>query len=335
MLDLDGDGLELTRADGSILFDHNADLIRTATGWIGSDDGILVRDLNGNSTIDSGLELFGIDTLKADGSYAVNGFDALGDLDTNGDCQITAVDAAWSQIKVWRDLDQDGVSDAGEVVGLDALGITRIGVSGSPVNATGGTQAGTTVAGNLIAQSASFTRSVAGVSVNRTVGAIDLESNPFYREFTVSVPLTEQARALPTMQGSGRARDLAEAVSLNPLLGMGLATFSTATTRDEQRALLDPLLTEWAQSSDFWQRLETTLDGNVTISGLPVGMSEVQYRNLVGILEVFNGERFYSSGAGGTVMTAGTTRSDTTDAVTLVTRAGYGIAPSEHCCSDS
>ncbi|WP_179106840.1 calcium-binding protein [Variovorax sp. KK3] len=327
MLDLDGDGLELKRADGSILFDHNADTIRTGTGWIGSDDGILVRDLNGNGAIDSGRELFGIDTVKADGSDAVNGFDALADLDSNADGQLTAADLAWGEVKVWRDLDQDGVSDAGEVVGLDALGITRIGVAGSAANTTGGTQAGSTVNGNLIAQSASFTHTVDGVSVSRTVGAIDLESNPFYREFMGVVPLTEQARSLPDMQGSGRARDLAEAASLSASLGISLAAFSTATTRDAQRTLLDPLLTEWSQSSDFWQSLETTLDGNVKISGLPAGMTEAQYRNLVGVLEVFNGERLYSTGAQGTAMTAGTTRTDSTDAATLVTRAGYGLAP--------
>ena len=37
MLDLDGDGVELRRADGPILFDHDADTIRTGTGWLGSD----------------------------------------------------------------------------------------------------------------------------------------------------------------------------------------------------------------------------------------------------------------------------------------------------------
>ncbi|WP_272947420.1 calcium-binding protein, partial [Variovorax sp. JS1663] len=327
MLDLDGDGLELKRADGSVLFDHNADGIRTGTGWIGADDGILVRDLNANGSIDSGRELFGIDTLKSDGSNAVNGFDALGDLDSNADGQLNAADLAWNSLQVWRDLDQDGVSDAGELFHLDALGISRIGVNGSATNATGGTQAGSTVNGNLIAQSASFTREVDGAQVDRSVGAVDLESNPFYREFTVPVPLTEQARALPSMQGSGRARDLAEAVSLSPTLATSLAAFSSATTRDAQRALLDGLLTQWAEGSDFWQSLETTLDGNVTISGLPVGMTEAQYRNLLGVLEVFNGERFYSTGANGMPLTAGTTRTNTTDTATNITRAGYGIAP--------
>ncbi|WP_162573208.1 calcium-binding protein [Variovorax sp. PBL-H6] len=327
MLDLDGDGLELKRADGSVLFDHNADTIRTATGWLGADDGILVRDLNANGTIDSGRELFGIDTIKSDGQNAVNGFDALADLDSNADGQLNDADLAWGSLQVWRDLDQDGIADAGELFSLDALGISRIGVVGSTTNATGGTQAGTTVNGNLIAQSASFTREVDGVQVNRTVGAIDVESNPFYREFTVAVPLTEEAKGLPQMQGSGRARDLAEAVSLSPTLGISLSAFGSATTRDAQRAQLDELISQWAQGSDFWQSLETSLDGNVKISGLPTGMTEAQYRNLVGVLEVFNGERFYSTGANGITMTAGTTRTTTTDAATNVTRAGYGIAP--------
>jgi hypothetical protein len=50
--------------------------------------------------------------------------------------------------------------------------------------------------------------------------------------------------------------------------------------------LLDDLLAQWAKGSDFWQSLETSLDGNVKISGLPAGMTEAQYRNLVGVLEI-------------------------------------------------
>ena len=122
---------------------------------------------------------------------------------SNTDGQLDAADLAWNSLQVWRDLDQDGVSDAGELLGLEAMRISRIGAVVSTTNATGGSQAGTTVNGNFIAQSASFTREVDGVQANRTVGAIDLESNPFYREFTMAAPLTEQAKALPRMQGSG------------------------------------------------------------------------------------------------------------------------------------
>ncbi len=230
MLDLDGDGLELKSASGSILFDHDADGIRTGTGWIGSDDGILVRDLNGNGAIDSGRELFGVDTLKSNGQKAVNGFDALRDLDSNADGNFTAADAAWRSVKVWRDLDQDGVSDAGELFTLEQLGISRIGVVGA---ATGG-QAGTTINGNFVAQSATFTKD----GQTKTVGAVDLENNTFYREFTDTIELTAQAKALPRMQGSGRARDLSEASSLSPALAAVVGAFAAGTTRGTQRANL-------------------------------------------------------------------------------------------------
>src|SRR6185369_5504876 len=88
VLDLDGDGIEATaiNPNAPILFDQNADGIKTATGWINSDDGIVVMDVNGNGTIDSGRELFGDNTLLPDGSLAANGFAAIGqyDLDANG-----------------------------------------------------------------------------------------------------------------------------------------------------------------------------------------------------------------------------------------------------------
>ena len=66
VLDLDGDGLELISANGTVLFDHNADGIKTGTGWAAPNDGLLVRDLNGNGLIDCGRELFSIGTFYAD-----------------------------------------------------------------------------------------------------------------------------------------------------------------------------------------------------------------------------------------------------------------------------
>jgi Ca2+-binding RTX toxin-like protein len=298
MLDLDGDGLELSAASGSTLFDHDADGIRTGTGWIGSDDGILVRDLNGDGSITSGRELFGDQTVKTNGQLAGNGFDALADLDSNGDGQFTSADAAWNSVQVWRDLDQDGISDAGELFGLDDLGISRIGVTATATNAPGGTQAGSTVNGNLIAQSASFTQtSSEGVVTDRTVGAVDLEANAFYREFGDTVTLSEAARALPQMQGSGRARDLGEAVTLSTQLESSLSAFSAAATRDAQRALLDGLIDAWADSSGYRgtiaQSLGTT-EPYVTYQ-MPQGVSAGEFQRLVGVLEVFNGERFYSA----------------------------------------
>ena len=63
-LDLDGDGIETRGADGRVLFDHDGDGIKNGTGWVRSDDGLLVLDRNSNGTIDNGGELFGVDTTQ-------------------------------------------------------------------------------------------------------------------------------------------------------------------------------------------------------------------------------------------------------------------------------
>lgn len=121
-LDLDNDGIETIAVAGfsGSLFDYNNDGIRTATGWVSADDGLLVRDLNGNGIIDNGSELFGDNTTLADGSKAAHGFAALAELDSNSDGKVDALDKAFNELKVWVDADSDGVSQASELHTLDA-----------------------------------------------------------------------------------------------------------------------------------------------------------------------------------------------------------------------
>ncbi|MDO9438628.1 calcium-binding protein [Hydrogenophaga sp.] len=319
VLDLDGDGLELKAVSSKLLFDHDADGVKTGTGWADADDGFLVRDLNGNGVIDSGQELFGEDTVKRNGQRAAHGFDALADLDANGDGNITSIDAAWSQLQVWRDLNQDGISQSNELSRLDALNITRIGVNGSGT----GPQAGQTINHNRVALSTTFTKEGA----DRTVGAIDLESNPFFSNIPAEhvdeignpVTLTKTAQALPQMNGSGMVRNLRAAMSLTGAaadeLEDAVVAFEAATTRGAQLAQVDVVITEWAQTSSYWSDLETTLGGTVTLTP-PEGMSKAEYRNLVAVLEAFNGSRFY--GAAGQPMPAGQT-ANTVNGVTTHT----------------
>jgi hypothetical protein len=92
VLDLDGDGLETLGLNlaSPVYFDHNADGIKTGTGWVKSDDAFLVLDRNGNGTIDDGRELFGDatplngkGTLDTSAGIAAEGFAALAKEDTN------------------------------------------------------------------------------------------------------------------------------------------------------------------------------------------------------------------------------------------------------------
>jgi len=127
-LDLDGDGLETVgiNASSPILFDHDADGVKTATGWVKADDAFLVFDRNGNGTIDTGRELFGDSTALYAGGLAADGFAALAQEDTNQDGLVSAADANWNSLRLWRDLNQDGVSQANELLTLASQGITAL-----------------------------------------------------------------------------------------------------------------------------------------------------------------------------------------------------------------
>jgi hypothetical protein len=265
-IDLDGDGIETVGipATGSpVLFDHNADGIRTGTGWLKGDDAWLVLDRNGNGSIDSGLELFGVDTditvtEPMPGSATVTtftrkaytGFEALRAQDTNRDGVLNTSDAAFGQVRLWQDLNGDGISQAGELNTLAAKGITSIALNETAANTNLGN-------GNSITGTATVRRSSGADThidaVGLTASNLNLSENPFYRQFPDQIPLTAAAKSAPEMGGSGWLRDLREAMSLGSsaagVLQSSVNTFAAQTTRTEQRARVDALVAAWAQTS--------------------------------------------------------------------------------------
>ena len=96
VLDLDGDGVETNEENSTVHFDHDNNGFAESTGWVGKDDGLLVRDLNNNGKIDNGTELFGNNTTLNNGQKAANGFEALADLDSNNDGIFNNQDTAWA-----------------------------------------------------------------------------------------------------------------------------------------------------------------------------------------------------------------------------------------------
>ena len=221
ILDLDNDGIELTPSNSVVLFDHNADGIKTGSQWAKSDDGILVRDLNGNGLIDSGRELFGdqtqISTVNAAGqtitTLAAHGFAALKALDKDAaglsDGIFNASDVAYADLKVWRDLNQDGISQSNELLGLAESGVSAINLTQTATQVTQG--------------KSTFTKTVSGIDANgnpvttsteQTVQNVNFTTNNFYRAFTDNPVVTAPAALVPEMHGSGQARDLRVAMSL-------------------------------------------------------------------------------------------------------------------------
>ena len=321
-LDLDGDGIEIRAADGRVLFDHNGDGVRIGTGWLGPDDGWLALDRNGNGTIDNGGELFGADTVKADGTKATDGFDALRDLDSNNDGVFDSKDNRFAEVRIWRDLNQDGVSQSkAGVVNTDlmarpalmkgpdelsmpanhriiSIGLDRVAARAGPGHgnlrpaacprATGGRQAATGV-----------------YNWDNTMASLDLQVNTFYRQFTRPITLTQQAKALPTLRGSGRVRDLNEAISLSADLGNHIQTYTEQTTRQGQLDRLDDFIKKWAATSrmkPLKAQAEALADSGVTLTyslaGLKAGTTAYNdFIKKLGIVERFMG--FTYGGANG------------------------------------
>lgn len=129
VLDLDGDGVELVSlANSNIYWDIDQDGFAEATGWVQADDGFLAIDANLDGIITDHSELFG--------SVAEDGFADLSLLDSNSDSVINASDAAFADLLVWRDLNQNGFSEANELFSLADLDIVSINLNATAVNQT-------------------------------------------------------------------------------------------------------------------------------------------------------------------------------------------------------
>lgn len=177
-----------------LLFDITASGIKISVGWIAPDDGLLVFDRNGNGIIDSGVELFGDVTPAYATTSASNGligsgriadgFAALAQEDSNCDGKVDAGDLNWAQLKVWRDLNQDGISQNNKLTSLTDAGIASL-------------------CGRVAAQQR-------GTHWPTPCGC-NLALDTFHRTFTDIIPTIAATANLPDMHGSGKVCDLREA----------------------------------------------------------------------------------------------------------------------------
>jgi hypothetical protein len=128
VLDLDGDGIELSSMENGVEFDINGDGRLEKTGFVAGDDGLLVMDRNGNGKIDNGKELFG------DQNGAKDGFQELSRFDSDDNGVINKNDKAWKSMLIWQDINENGESEANELNHVSEHGITSLSLSDLQIN---------------------------------------------------------------------------------------------------------------------------------------------------------------------------------------------------------
>ena len=240
-IDLDGDGIETISLENGVYFNHDNNMFSEKTGWVSADDGLLVRDINGDGFIDNGGELFGNNTLLKNGLLANNGFEALKDLDDNKNGMLDSEDSVWQQLRVWQDKNGNGKVDNGELKTLVELKIKEISTGYTTSSAVDDN-------GNAHTQNSTitFADGTQGVSTDVwfDVNLADTQYNGNY------IP-TEDINKLPYLEGSGNLYNLHAAMSVNEQLKDLVERFVADPIAEKKSNLIEDILFCWAGVSEI------------------------------------------------------------------------------------
>ncbi|WP_181015777.1 calcium-binding protein [Citrobacter amalonaticus] len=236
IIDLDRDGVETISVGNGVFFDHDGNKFAESTGWVSPDDGLLVFDRNGNGQIDNGSELFGNNTLQADGTNASNGYNALKGYDDNKDGVLDENDAIWNQLQVWQDKNSNGIVDEGELLTMKQAGIASINTvykNSSIIDSQGNSHKQT---GNITYTDGSKGQS-ADVWFNTDTGNTRYDGDKNIRD---------DIRTMPYVRGFGNITDLHVAMTKNAQLESLVREFIADPVKAKSSGLLETIIYSWA-----------------------------------------------------------------------------------------
>ena len=240
IIDMNGDGVKTTAQGKHTYFDHDGNGFAENTGWVDSNDALLVLDRNQNGLIDDGKELFGSNTLLSSGKRAQNGFEALAEFDENRDGVIDAADSVWSRLQLWQDKNQNGLVDEGELLSLSNTQITAIGLKylkGDKKDENGHEHRET-----------SQVTWADGHQTDATDVWFKVDKGDTFN--TDNLAIDKDIAKLPYIQGFGNVSDLHTAMQKDVVLKEMVKAYLTADTKTRE-SLLNNLIYRWTGSEQI------------------------------------------------------------------------------------
>jgi Ca2+-binding RTX toxin-like protein len=140
VIDFDQDGLEFINiADSQVKFDSEGDGKLRRMAWIKGTEGILAWDIDKNGVVNRLDEINFWSHVKA-GKEGMSDLQSLqhSEFDENQDGVFNASDTKWSEFRIWRDLNSNGVSEDGELQTMQEAGIKNLYLNANVLNRSEG-----------------------------------------------------------------------------------------------------------------------------------------------------------------------------------------------------
>ncbi len=260
-IDLDGEGIEtIDINDSQIYFDVDNDGFREQTGWISKNEAILAIDKNGNGKIDDQSEMFG--------STTKTGFEELKELDTNGDGIINSQDVDFNKIRVWRDLNENGVTDEGELKTAEETGIKAIYTNSYKMNGANNN--------NLITEKATIQYTD---GTTKDLYDVATQYNDMYTVYGGNYILDADVIDLPWLRGYGNSIDLQLAASQNDNLKALVKQMASMTSSNDIYNQFDNMMSMWLGENKTGEEMQKLVLSKLIFWDVN-NMSEFQANNI-------------------------------------------------------
>lgn len=260
-IDLDGEGIEtIDINDSQIYFDVDNDGFREQTGWISKNEAILAIDKNGNGKIDNQSEMFG--------STDSTGFEDLRAIDSNGDGIINSQDADFNKIRLWQDLNENGVTEEGELKTLTESGIQSIYTNSYKINA---------IDNNNIVTEKSTVQYTDGTTKDLyDVATQYSDMNSVYGgDYILDVDVID----LPWLRGYGNSIDLQLAASQNDNLKSLIKQMASMTNANDIYNQFDNMMSMWLGENKTGEEMQKLVLSKLLRLDVD-NMSEFQANNI-------------------------------------------------------